>query len=1215
MNTLYRLIFASMTSLFLLVSCETKEEEPSAYSENTIQATIGQETKTALITEEGATVSKVVWEKGDEIAVFVDDNRLPKRFKLISGEGTNNGTFSGYGTGRRYLGVYPFDAVIDATVGEQIHMVFPEEQRYKLNSFGNGNCPMIAASTSTYLSFYNLCSLVKISLKGNNTIEKIVFTSNNNDVKVSGRASICLTEEGVPNITMGEDGSNSLTLTTSGVTINDDAYTDFYIALPPQNYLGGFTITIHTPTGSMKKSINKDFCLERSRIHSATPFSLHLDEGVDPSSVLKGYGTKEQPFLIESLPDLLYMRQQINTEGIGEIRAEDGSFVPAMTAWYRMTADIDLSPVCGQDVGRDWIPIGDVASNIYYVFAGHFDGDGHSITNLYIDNEKEYQGLFGAGSYYRPLQYPDNKNKDKYNTILNAKGDINNLNVKGCVKASRYVSMIAPIVDNIVNCKTYGTVQGDMSAGITVFTYNIEQCENYAEIISLSSAQAVGVVYGSISSQLGSNVVGCRNYGDIQGTAGIAYNCSRVMNCENYGTISGPTNICGIVYYASDYAINCANYGDVVAYGNYYTINQSYGSKGGGIRFGSYGKTLNCINIGKVTAINEAYGIADYTLGEDQSQYYGGNVFYSEVSNCVNVGSLSLSNMGLPNTAEENNKCWAISRYSIYSKITNNYWLYDKVGNIGNKEGIICLSPDNTIIENNLPLTNSQAKGLDNSSILFVSEAGSTYANIVKALNAWAYEHSVNDEVEYSGWEISPDNGYPVLTMKKAEMPEPDEVAPYFELSTEALNVAATGEVKTLTISTNIPFEVSTSEDWIIEVGRESLGPLQTSISFYVKPNPNKEERDGQIKFRTSTLGTFMVSTTQLPHPDWYISLDYSKDGNSQVLQAATEGKGIDIVLMGDGFSDRQVASGEYDSVMNQMAEAIFSEEPFASYRHLFNVYSVTVVSQTEEYEHDGQALGTWYGEGTHVEGDRTAIFSYALKAVSEEKMDDALIVLAMNSSRYAGSCWMYYLNGSTPGDYGRGTAIAYASGHGNNLKETVIHEVGHGFAKLADEYSSEPNERIPSDKIQEMKKAEIAGWWKNIDFTPYAESVKWKAFLQDARYDNDGLGIFEGAAEYLYGVYRPTENSIMRNNTGGFNAPSREAIWYRIHKLAYGESWTYDYEKFVEYDKKNIKIASTKTNYVALPSSTPAEFFHCEPVIIYGNWKQFLEVTNNHNN
>ena len=41
--------------------------------------------------------------------------------------------------------------------------------------------------------------------------------------------------------------------------------------------------------------------------------------------------------------------------------------------------------------------------------------------------------------------------------------------------------------------------------------------------------------------------------------------------------------------------------------------------------------------------------------------------------------------------------------------------------------------------------------------------------------------------------------------------------------------------------------------------------------------------------------------------------------------------------------------------------------------------------------------------------------------------------------------------------------------------------------------------------------------------------------------------------------------------NGYGFNAPSREAIYYRIHRIAYGPEWEYDYEEFVKYDAKNI--------------------------------------------
>ena len=43
-----------------------------------------------------------------------------------------------------------------------------------------------------------------------------------------------------------------------------------------------------------------------------------------------------------------------------------------------------------------------------------------------------------------------------------------------------------------------------------------------------------------------------------------------------------------------------------------------------------------------------------------------------------------------------------------------------------------------------------------------------------------------------------------------------------------------------------------------------------------------------------------------------------------------------------------------------------------------------------------------------------------------------------------------------------------------------------------------------------------------------------------------------------------------VRGSDGEFNAPSREAIYYRIHKLAYGDSWVYNFEDFAAYDAIN---------------------------------------------
>ena len=77
-----------------------------------------------------------------------------------------------------------------------------------------------------------------------------------------------------------------------------------------------------------------------------------------------------------------------------------------------------------------------------------------------------------------------------------------------------------------------------------------------------------------------------------------------------------------------------------------------------------------------------------------------------------------------------------------------------------------------------------------------------------------------------------------------------------------------------------------------------------------------------------------------------------------------------------------------------------------------------------------------------------------------------------------------------------------------------------------------------------------------------------------------------------------------MRNNTGAFNAPSREAIYYRIHKLAYGDDWSYDYETFVKYDAVN-RGATATTQSATLPMiyapTTP-------PMIINKNWRDELK-------
>ena len=334
-----------------------------------------------------------------------------------------------------------------------------------------------------------------------------------------------------------------------------------------------------------------------------------------------------------------------------------------------------------------------------------------------------------------------------------------------------------------------------------------------------------------------------------------------------------------------------------------------------------------------------------------------------------------------------------------------------------------------------------------------------------------------------------------------------------------------------------------------------------------------------------------------------YISSDFSQNGTTTTLQTASKGNGIDIVLMGDAYSDRQIADGTYKADMEKLYNNLFTEEPYKSFKDHFNVYYVNVVSVTEGYEHGGAVLGGYFGNGTLVGGNDNAVFDYALNAISEEEMDDALLIVAMNSDNYAGTCYMYYPTYTT-GTYGSGPSVAYfpRGGDATTFAQLLHHEAcGHGFAKLADEYAYEGMGVAPSYYVSQIQSQQTNwGWWKNVDFTSNPTATRWSHFVNDTRYANEGLGAYEGGLTYWTGVWRPTENSIMRYNTGGFNAPSREAIYYRIHKLAYGDSWEYDYEDFVEWDARNRTTAATRAMVYKPENYKPTH----PPVIVNKSWR-----------
>ena len=336
------------------------------------------------------------------------------------------------------------------------------------------------------------------------------------------------------------------------------------------------------------------------------------------------------------------------------------------------------------------------------------------------------------------------------------------------------------------------------------------------------------------------------------------------------------------------------------------------------------------------------------------------------------------------------------------------------------------------------------------------------------------------------------------------------------------------------------------------------------------------------------------------PYKFDYYSSDYSKDKTVKVLQKATVGNGIDIVLMGDGYSDRMIADGSYDEDMNKAMNAIFKDEPYATFRDYFNVYQVYVVSENELTGESNTALNACIGGMDSQNGAVSYFDEYTVQKyakIPDNNIDETCVVLILNQETgyvKGVSHNGYIMAGddvSDVTDYSKGGSVAMICRKLDDYSFVVAHEFGHGFAKLADEYSAYIGSMSDWEKEYYVSRADNYGWWSNIDFSDNPATVKWRKFLNDDRYSGTDIGIYEGAT-YSSGSWKPSQHSIMNNDADGiFNAPSREAIYKRIHRLAFGKDWQYDYEKFVEYDQKNIaaeKAAGTTSVNNCVPFAEP---------------------------
>ena len=376
-----------------------------------------------------------------------------------------------------------------------------------------------------------------------------------------------------------------------------------------------------------------------------------------------------------------------------------------------------------------------------------------------------------------------------------------------------------------------------------------------------------------------------------------------------------------------------------------------------------------------------------------------------------------------------------------------------------------------------------------------------------------------------------------------------------------------------LVINAEGEWEVASKPDWC-EVSPAS-GNKKTEVTLTIKGMAkNADSRDGKVVFRLKDKDyTHECNVSQYGY-------EYGED-EWITLQKATKGNkgGINIVLLGDGFNAKDIASGKYLNDIKQEVEYFFGIEPYKTYRDYFNVYTAISLStesgvgtvNTIRYNR----FNTTFTGGVGLKADYDEVFDYALGAptVNKGNLNQTLIIMVPNSTDYGGICQMWE----------DGSAIAFCPqstyGYPLDTRGVIQHEAGgHGFGKLGDEYIYH-NAFIDfcdctcCGHVLEFNAAKSLGWFDNLELTGKMHSVGWSHLIFDDRY-SDIVDIYEGGYMHNRGVFRSEPNSCMNNDIPYYSTISRESIVKRIKAYA-GE--TFSFEDFVKNDKRDAGIVESR--------------------------------------
>lgn len=238
----------------------------------------------------------------------------------------------------------------------------------------------------------------------------------------------------------------------------------------------------------------------------------------------------------------------------------------------------------------------------------------------------------------------------------------------------------------------------------------------------------------------------------------------------------------------------------------------------------------------------------------------------------------------------------------------------------------------------------------------------------------------------------------------------------------------------------------------------------------------------------------------------------------------------IDIVIVAEGYTtderDKFLADARTFTDYMLSKDNARLNDPFATYAALMNASAVFVASNESGYSTDTETKDTAFGahaylsDGRLVYGDSGKVYQ-ALSDLTDDAQD--LVIVLINSDKYGGA----------------GGSIAWATA-GNPLSfEVALHEIGHSFAGLQDEYID--------TAIAENYPLSVLDNSAHVSTKSSPDEVPWKDWIGFT--DELGtVGVYEGGYYRPTGVWRATETSKMLYLDTPFSAPEKEAFVDRFY-------------------------------------------------------------------